>query len=57
MLIIMFLKAFPTPKGKEQLFEMFGQKLCHSLLLYMVPQGPENNARSYVNHCYRKSCV
>lgn len=56
MLIINFLKALSTPQQvKEQLFEMYGPKLCHSLLLYVVSRSPENNVLSCFNHCYREN--
>lgn len=54
MFIINFLKALSTPQQvKEQLFEMYGTKLCHSLLLCVVSRIPENNVLSCFNHCYR----
>lgn len=54
MLTINFLKALSTPQQvKEHLFEMYGPKLCHTLLLYVISQSPENNVLSCFNHCYR----
>lgn len=54
MLTINFLKALSTPQQvKEHLFEMCGPKLCHTLLLYVLSQSPENNVLSCYNHGYR----